>query len=75
MKQANRFYGGLGLAKMIAELASQRAERKGQFPGDCRLRDGEPDATGPVDRGSHRYYPASREYYAICDRIARGEKP
>lgn len=72
VSSTRRFFGGFGLACLIADLATERA---GSFNG-CRIRPGDVD-TGPVTRSIANAYgwPASREYYQICDRIARGEEP
>ena len=73
LTEEKRFFGGLGLAILIAELATERAY--GEFSG-CRIRLGDIDS-GPLprDEAEAGQWPASAEYYRICDRIARGEAP
>lgn len=57
----------LGLAKMAMDLAWRRVFR-GQPMGK--------QWPNPVLRSElHDIFPASIEYYRICDRITRGEKP
>ena len=67
-----RFYGGMGLAILIADLATHRVRPK----GSCRISLDE-EYSGPLPREeafSDDWF-ASQEYYNICDRIARGERP
>ncbi len=52
------------LAWMAMELAKHR--NGGCAPGDGRI---------PYSREATRSAPSSQEYYAIIDRIARGEQP
>lgn len=61
----------LGLALLACALAETRTDGSlaAYFNGGC---------WGPVQRHaaqSTRAYAASREYYAIIDRISRGERP
>lgn len=64
-----------GLAVLAAGLATERRER---FGDGCLIVWGDP-ITGPCTRGMAERlpeaFPASAEYYRICDRIARGWKP
>jgi hypothetical protein len=57
----------LGLARMAMRLACKRVYRDPKM-ADCILL---------MPRGEAEPYPrsAGAEYYRICDRIARGEKP
>lgn len=73
MTADRRFFGAFGLAMMVAGLATERAY--GKFSG-CRIALGAVDS-GPLPReeAEAANWPASGEYYRICDRISRGEKP
>lgn len=70
-----KFHGGFGLAQLISQLATQR-KRHCYSTASITLGHW---LSGPVSRKSATDFPgsfaASAEYYAICDRIARGEKP
>lgn len=67
--RARKFYGGLGLALMAAELSCFRALGKvcsGITPDEFVPRS---------ELSFNDPYVMSREYYRIIDRIARGQKP
>jgi hypothetical protein len=62
----------IALALMIADLADARAREIHPQYGGIQARYG----CNPVSRLDRKdRFPASAEYYRICDRIARGEKP
>ena len=70
------FIGGFGLAQLVSLLASERAAKRGAVTA-CVFRLGA--KSGAVNRrlatDFPSAFPASAEYYRICDRLARGARP
>lgn len=66
----------LGLAMMAAELAEKRKNRGRRFPAGIHRRDGTLSiASREYARKAASSVPCSAEYYRICDRVTRGERP